>query len=354
LYDKGLAPVSTGSSNNDALHDLLPGCPGLMPAPGPVRAPGRDPTPAGAAFVASRSVAIRAVFQTPTWVGKTCSCSTMTRTDGRSTTSCHRPRRPATPDEYALGCLSVAASGWPVIVGVAVECGGFGAARSSTHVRCAVPGESPGGRAEHAPGAGTDVRRLDPDVAPRKHRAAAPRPARHEPATQPDQLRGGQAAPPPTSRLGAYPAHQEHGAVRTSDRPTASGLAGTSRAIAVPVRVKTVRRGAAAGGRGAGWPQADRVPATITAGRPDSPRRRTGRPGRARAGRAPPSTATATPGRPPCWPEAPREARPTWNRDLGQRDAEAADDEQADEAAPALRRARSRWRPIAPGGPPPR
>jgi phospholipase C len=99
LYDKGLAPISAGQFEYDALHDNLPAVSWLMPGAGQSEHPAETPA-AGAAFVASK---IGAIAANPDVWAKTVFILDYDENDGLFD-HVVPPTPPAgTPDEFALG-----------------------------------------------------------------------------------------------------------------------------------------------------------------------------------------------------------------------------------------------------------
>jgi phospholipase C len=98
LHDKGIAPVSTGQFEYDALHDLLPAVSWLMPGAGQSEHPAETPA-AGANFVASK---IGAIAANPDAWAKTVFILDYDENDGLFD-HVVPPTAPAgTPDEFAL------------------------------------------------------------------------------------------------------------------------------------------------------------------------------------------------------------------------------------------------------------
>jgi len=129
LYDKGLAPVSTGQFEYDALHDLLPAVSWLMPGAGQSEHPAETPA-AGAAFVASK---IGAIAANPDVWAKTVFILDYDENDGLFD-HVVPPTAPAgTPDEYALGLPIGGGFRVPCIIVSPWSAGGFVCSQKFDH-----------------------------------------------------------------------------------------------------------------------------------------------------------------------------------------------------------------------------
>ena len=129
LYDKGLAPVSAGQFEYDALHDLLPAVSWLMPGAGQSEHPAETPA-AGAAFVASK---IGAIAANPDVWAKTVFILDYDENDGLFD-HVVPPTPPAgTPDEFALGFPVGGGFRVPCIIVSPWSAGGFVCSQKFDH-----------------------------------------------------------------------------------------------------------------------------------------------------------------------------------------------------------------------------